>query len=75
MNIIVLYDEFFPLGLSLHRFYRIDELWNSTGVSKECLNKLWDFHGINGMNPRTKLGKMVKEFEGRKFRIERVQVF
>ena len=74
MYILVLYDEFCPLGILLRRFHRIDELRNSIGVGEERLHQLWNFYGIDGTKPQTKLGNIFKEFEGRDVCIERVQV-
>ena len=74
MHILVLYEEFLPLGPSLRRFHCINELWNSIGIGEERINQLWDIDGINYMDSRTKLGEMVKEFEGRDFRTKRIRV-
>ena len=69
-----MYDEFYPLGLSMRRLHHIDELRICIGVGEEYLNQFWYIHGIEVMKPRTKLGKMVKEFEGRDVHIERDRV-
>ena len=69
MYTLALYNKFFPLGLSLRRFHRVDELWNYIGFGEEQLHQLWNVHGIDDMKPQTKLGNMVKEFEGRDVRI------
>ena len=57
--------QFFPLGLSLLRFHCIDELWDAIGISEYRLHQLWNIDGIDRMEARTKLGEIVKEFEGR----------
>ena len=74
MHILVLFDEFRSLGLSLRRFHCIDELWDAIGISEERFRKLGDIDSINCMEAREKLGEMVKEFEGRYVRIKRIRV-
>ena len=74
MHILVLYDEFCPLGISLRRFHFIDELWDALGIGEDRFHQLWDIDCIDCMEARTKLGDMVKDFEGRDVRIKHIRV-
>ena len=73
MHILVLYDYFRPLGLSLRRFHCIDELWDDISIGEDHLHQLWDIDSFKCMEAQIKLGEMVKEFEGRDVCIKRIR--
>ena len=74
MHILVLYDEFCPLGISLRRFHCIDELWYALGISEERFHKLCDVDCINCMKAQTNFSVMVKDSEGRDVSIKRIRL-
>ena len=62
MHILILYDEFRPLGISMRRFHYIYELWDAIGIGEKRFRQLGDIYCTNCMESQTKLGEMVKEF-------------
>ena len=74
VHILVMNDEFCPLGFTLHCFHRVDILWDTFGVAEEVFHHLSNIHRIDSVYSQTELGEMIDYFEGRDVYVKRIKV-
>ena len=74
MQILVVDDEFCTLGFTLCGLHCVDELWYALCILVELLHELRNIKRVHGVKSRTKLCKVVEEFEGRDLGVEGIRV-